>query len=945
MIAVRSSATSGQGLDETLSVSFSWLWENNSAFMSWMRSPSKLFWVGGTAGSGKTTLMRHVAAHPSRIVAATPSRRRAIVTAYFFSSQAGNLERSIEGLLRSLVHQLLRQDPVIFKKMYPTINNASEFKSTLLPWSVSQLESAILLAVEGLPEIQFLFLVDGLDEYGGEAATIARFARLFSSHLPPNAKICVSGRPYSEFQFELNSIPRLLVESHNSNDIYLYITSRLLEIQSSLGDDYQMLRNIVAEKANGMFLWVRLAMDSLQRGWRKYEDVAALTRRLQEMPRDLVDFYQRILDEMEPEDKAESIRLLVLFSTASEELSCRGFFQSWYHTSNECMHSGSTQCHSPSPLQLLEEPVQDQALRRFEGRVYALTRSLIQVSQDPSGREPTRFFLLHETVQSFIRQRLLDKSQQGPLGRPILGHGLLLHACVHSLDHLFTKNSAWIWTLEPNATTSWSEWEDDYFDLGSIYLNYDDYINRCQQYQWTTPSSYPFEFGFFHYAVENLLKHAQLAELEPQSHDYIMNQFSGKTFELWRRLYQIHQPSDARTLPVNLLGLAIAAGLRRYAEYRILALPPQHPRTPAYWSDRSYDYSQDLDYLLFEAARAGDVHSARLLISRGARVWLEADEMRRPPEQDGRIRYPLGSLRHWGEAALSRAVAYDRGEMVTFLLSSGASTVQKLTCGFNYGWVVSGGIKRCRVLSLDAISLTLKRSRLSVSGGRSYYSIAGGSSRSAAQTGTSRPALTTINGRDFVGSDALSFAIRRGSRGAFTAILPFATAARLQETLNAALAQAARNAGDKDYVVELLRCGADATWYRRGDSCESGGKMTACYALSEAVLSRSAANITALLQSGADPNFDIPADACSREHLDRQGIPIPVPHKSPMDLLMEHLTTAATNEGNLDEKYTNLARLMLRYGARIDHHRWGVYVRPERKAYIMSKLFPTVDTT
>jgi len=93
------------------------------------------------------------------------------------------------------------------------------------------------------------------------------------------------------------------------------------------------------------------------------------------------------------------------------------------------------------------------------------------------------------------------------------------------------------------------------------------------------------------------------------------------------------------------------------------------------------------------------------------------------------------------------------------------------------------------------------------------------------------------------------------------------------------------------------------------------------------------------------PNFQIPADACSREHLNWQGEPIPVPHKSPMDLLMEHLTMAATNEGNLEEKYTNLARLMVRYGARIDHQRWDVYVGPEKKAYIMSKLFPTVNTT
>jgi len=89
-----------------------------------------------------------------------------------------------------------------------------------------------------------------------------------------------------------------------------------------------------------------------------------------------------------------------------------------------------------------------------------------------------------------------------------------------------------------------------------------------------------------------------------------MKRFSGTTFELWRRLYQVHEVSLARRLPVNILGLAIAQGLHKYAEEQINALSFEQ-------SDPS-DYTKNLDYLLFEVAQTRNIHLAELLLSRGA---------------------------------------------------------------------------------------------------------------------------------------------------------------------------------------------------------------------------------------------------------------------------------------------------------------------------------------
>ncbi|KAM7213043.1 hypothetical protein V8F06_011597 [Rhypophila decipiens] len=977
IIAVRGNATSHQTLDDVLSDSFLWLWGNTSAFSSWLRSTERLFWVAGKPGSGKTTVMRHVAAHPSRIMSGVGTGTDVIIASHFFNSQAGKLERSIEGLLRSLVHQVLTQCPGLFVKIYPSVSNTSLFRSVILPWTNGQLENSIRAAANGLPNTRFFFLMDGLDEFDGDDTTVARFVRLFSSRLPQNAKVCVSSRPYTDFQFGLNSVPSLLMESHNSNDIGSYIASRLTEVRPIIGKNSGViLAQMIADKADGMFLWVRLAIDSLQRGWRRYEDMDALLERLREMPRDLVDFYQRILDEMDTEDKAEAIRLLVLFSASTDELSPLGFFHAWSSTANECMFSGGITCFqantsiSPTTIHPTTQEGQLQALKRFEGRVYALTRSLIQVSR-PSKSEPARFFLLHETVQTFIRQRLLGASQLSLLGRPISGNGLLLHACVHYLDHLFNRTPTWLWTLEPKKVKAWSEAETDYFDLGSVYLNYKDYVDRCQEYRWTATSLYPFEFGLFHYAIQNVMDHAQLTESESDYSERttspIMAQFSIAVFDIWRRLYQIHEAKLARTLPVTLLGLAISQGLNKYAKQQIVALPPH----PVQRHESGYDHSRDPDYLLFEAARVGNVHLADLLISRGARTKLTSDELRTKTPDGGisqGIPYPLGTLRHWGESALARAVIHDQGEMVIFLLKHGASVAQELSSGFQIGWAGPGGIKRCRILSLDAISLSLKRSRVSIK--NSGLSVRYGSiSRSGPSSFSSQgpwntgippdgspgpPASSTdppASGLPGFGAiepysfrsihyNALSHAIAFRSFSAFTAMLPFTHPRNLHNAL-------IRAAGGGDemhpYVMELLHHGADATWSGPEASCtqEPGQGRTYCCALVAATANRnSTAIIMALLQAGADPNFKKP---CYRvvvkvNKKERITMTSDVPHEVPIDLLIRELTLVA-HQGS-EDTLVNSARLMLRYGGRIDYNIWDGYVTPERKGHLMAKLFP-----
>ena len=99
---------------------FQWVFEQAESrlrpwdsFVEWLESGSRTYWISGKAGSGKSTLMNHVCQHPqTQHYLKTWSAGRSIVTPKFFFWHPGSaMQKSSQGLLRSLVYQILMEDP------------------------------------------------------------------------------------------------------------------------------------------------------------------------------------------------------------------------------------------------------------------------------------------------------------------------------------------------------------------------------------------------------------------------------------------------------------------------------------------------------------------------------------------------------------------------------------------------------------------------------------------------------------------------------------------------------------------------------------------------------------------------------------------------------------------------------------------------------------------
>jgi predicted RND superfamily exporter protein len=82
-------------------------------FLSWLRTGSHVFHISGKAGSGKSTLMKFLVDHPrTREELNCWAADKQLVFAHFFFWQSGDtLQRSLEGLYRSILFETLKQCP------------------------------------------------------------------------------------------------------------------------------------------------------------------------------------------------------------------------------------------------------------------------------------------------------------------------------------------------------------------------------------------------------------------------------------------------------------------------------------------------------------------------------------------------------------------------------------------------------------------------------------------------------------------------------------------------------------------------------------------------------------------------------------------------------------------------------------------------------------------
>jgi ankyrin repeat protein len=265
-------------------------------------------WIKGKPGTGKSTLMKFAFSQASK------SRKSNVVIAFFFNARGETLEKTIVGMYRSLLLQLLEKIPTL---------QCNPGSLSLVPssigvdyqWTRHSLEDQLQQAVLSLGETPVMCFIDALDEC--EQWQVRNMISFFENlgELAVSSgrsfRVCLSSRHYPEVTIRKGISLVLEGQEGHTQDINNYLESAL-RIGSSA--QAQKIRKDLQEKSSGVFMWIVLVVDILNE---EYDGgrMHALERRLKQIPADLHALFQDILTR-DSNDKEELILCLqwVLFA-------------------------------------------------------------------------------------------------------------------------------------------------------------------------------------------------------------------------------------------------------------------------------------------------------------------------------------------------------------------------------------------------------------------------------------------------------------------------------------------------------------------------------------------------------------------------------------------------------------------------------------------------------
>ncbi|KAE9364918.1 hypothetical protein N431DRAFT_386847 [Stipitochalara longipes BDJ] len=290
-------------VSESHESTFQWIFDESiqrpwNNFMQWLKSDERLYWINGKAGSGKSTLMKFIIDDP-RTKEALESwlPGTSIIAAYIWN--AGQpMQCSLKGILCSLLHQLLEGERAVAMALcteVPVISN----KDSHNDWSVTELKNTLFNILDQHSSPVCIFL-DGLDEISQAEGTFDLMDLVEKLKNLPKVKVCVSSRPERHLQLCLGKYPSLKLQDLTASDIRQYVTDFLERLSGQIrehGDSQTLILELidsVVEKADGVFLWVHLALMSLKRGMTSEDEWSKLTQRLEMLPGGLQQLYQQM---------------------------------------------------------------------------------------------------------------------------------------------------------------------------------------------------------------------------------------------------------------------------------------------------------------------------------------------------------------------------------------------------------------------------------------------------------------------------------------------------------------------------------------------------------------------------------------------------------------------------------------------------------------------------
>lgn len=365
--------------------------------------------------------------------------KNAIKASFFFNARGEYLENSILGMYRSLLLQLLEGYPDL-QAVLDDSDLIPSHQNNCPPLNV--LKDLFCNAVSTLGQRMFTCFVDALDECDEQQAVdMVQYFEDLTEQSSANGvpfRICFSSRHYPYIVIQRGIRLTLEEQSGHKEDLETYIASRLRVENPALAKE---LQSQLLGKAAGVFMWVVLVVDILNKEYR--QGGMSLRKRLAEIPSDLSELFKDIL--RRDSEGMDALLLCILWILyAKRPLQPKEFYHALWSGLSLNDHVDDQVPDATTPdTETSDTP------NRFDRYVINSSKGLAEVTKS---KEPTVQFI-HESVRDFLikDKGLYELWPELGFDCESPGHERLKQCCNLYMNHTLVSESIRNLLSEPDS--------------------------------------------------------------------------------------------------------------------------------------------------------------------------------------------------------------------------------------------------------------------------------------------------------------------------------------------------------------------------------------------------------------------------------------------------------------------------------------------------------------
>ncbi|KAI8712436.1 NACHT domain-containing protein [Fusarium sp. LHS14.1] len=377
----------------------------NSHYKTWLAGESRLLWISGGPGRGKTVLSLFLNEEVEKLCKKTQDR----LLFYFCQFQDERHNNPIN-VLRSLIYQILD-----FSIDGPEVQKALEYFDTpeKVQFALSSFECLwtvleTLFEQSGLPKV--FCIIDGVDECYPSRQLVAKLYDCCRSQARSNdgggLRLAMIGREIDG----LDAFPGIKVDPDNeesvNEDVKTLISSSLEPLARIPGfnDIRSPVEKLLLKRAEGIFLWVSFVVDELSRK----KTCVEILHTIRSLPKGLYPIFARMLHQIGSDQRQISSQIFEWVALAERPL-----------TLDEL--TAVIEAESRDPDMPMERIIADRV---------AICRPFLKVHDN-------QVLFVHQSAKEYLLRKHHDTDQvlEGFRITSGQGHAALAHKCLLVLEN------------------------------------------------------------------------------------------------------------------------------------------------------------------------------------------------------------------------------------------------------------------------------------------------------------------------------------------------------------------------------------------------------------------------------------------------------------------------------------------------------------------------------